>query len=489
MFERLAFPRTARMRSRKKERRSRSGRRSILEHLEDRRLLAFDPAAYGVVSAEWFAVPELDDTSIDASQMFQTAGPISPASLDAHVERGVEEAIRQEWIVRLTPEALVDISTPADVQSLLDAAASDSFDLRVERGLGLPGLIQVSTETDDVRAAEEFFAKSPKLAYFDENLSVQLDATTPDDPKFTDLWGLHNTGQTGGTADADIDAPEAWGVRTGSGNVVIGVIDTGVDYTHIDLATNMWVNPGEVPGDNLDNDGNGFADDVYGWDFINNDSDPFDDHAHGTHVSGTIAGVGDNDTGVVGVNWNAKIMALKFLGASGGGNIADAVAAQNYATMMKRDHGVNVVATSNSWGGGGFSQAMFDAIEASRDENMLFIAAAGNSSRNNDVIPHYPSNYNLDNVISVAATTHTDARASFSNFGASSVHLGAPGESILSTTPGNTYSTFNGTSMATPHVSGVAALAWDLAPAATYDVIRDAIFDGVDVISSMSTLR
>jgi hypothetical protein len=323
----------------------------------------------------------------------------------------------------------------------------------------------------------------PGFRYVEPNFKL-YPTQVPNDSRFGELWGLHNTGQTGGTPDADIDAPEAWDLATGNGSVVVGVIDTGVDYTHPDLAANMWTNPGETPGDGVDNDGNGFTDDVYGWDFFSDDPNPMDSDSHGTHVSGTIAGVGNNGSGVAGVNWNARIMAIRFLGP-GGGSTSDAIDAVNYATMM-RNRGVNVRVTSNSWGGGGFSQALADAIQASGEAGMLFIAASGNDNQNTDKSVHYPSSYDLPNLISVAATDDEDARASFSNYGVTSVDLGAPGVSTLSTTPNNSYGTKSGTSMATPHVSGVAALAFSVQPGASYQTVRDAIFGGADRISSMT---
>ena len=221
--------------------------------------------------------------------------------------------------------------------------------------------------------------------------------------------------------------------RPASANVLVGVIDTGVDYNHPDLAANIWTNPGEIAGNGIDDDGNGYIDDVHGYDFVNNDGDPMDDNGHGTHFSGTIGGVGNNGIGVAGVNWNVKIMALKFLDSGGSGSTANAVAGVQYATMM----GVDV--TSNSWGGGGFSQALYDAIDAAGAANIAFVAAAGNNGANNDTSPAYPAAYDLPNIISVAATDDNDELASFSNYGAASVDLGAPGVDILSTLPGNQY--------------------------------------------------
>ena len=295
-------------------------------------------------------------------------------------------------------------------------------------------------------------------------------AATPNDPDFSKLWGLHNTGQTGGTSNADIDAPEAWDTQTDGSSAVVGVIDTGVAYNHPDLAANMWVNPGEIPGNGLDDDWNGYVDDVHGADFINNDGDPMDDHSHGTHVAGTIAAVGNNGIGVAGVNWKARIMALKFLGAGGSGSTSDAVEAVLYASAM----GARV--TNNSWGGGGFSQALLDAIKTAELRGCLFVAAAGNSASDNDVYASYPSTYEADNIISVAATDHNDQIAYFSSYGARTVDLGAPGVAIYSTVPPfadpSGYDTFSGTSMATPHVAGAAALIFGTIPGLTIQQVK-----------------
>jgi subtilisin family serine protease len=316
---------------------------------------------------------------------------------------------------------------------------------------------------------------------------VQL---TPNDPNFTQLWGLHNTGQTGGTPDADIDAPEAWDITTGSSSVVVFVIDTGVDYNHPDLNANLWTNPGEIPGNGIDDDGNGYVDDVYGIDTYYNDTDPFDGDGHGTHVSGTIGAIGNNNVGVVGVNWSVKIGHCKFLSDFGSGTTAGAISCLQYILNLKQtgNPANDIIATNNSWGGGGFSQALYDAIKAHMNAGILFIAAAGNSSANNDTALFLPASYYLPNVISVAATTHTDAKAGFSNYGRRTVHVGAPGQGILSTTPGNTYSTFSGTSMATPHVTGLAALIKAQFPSFTWYQIRNRILATGDVTTGMQNV-
>ena len=322
------------------------------------------------------------------------------------------------------------------------------------------------------------YRNNPKIEYIEPNYVLTLNET-PDDPRFDQLWGMLNTGQTGGTAGADISATSAWDVFTGSDNVVIGIIDTGLDYNHPDIAANAWTNPGEIPGNGIDDDANGFVDDVHGWDFVNDDNDPMDDNGHGTHCGGTIGGVGDNGIGVAGVNWRVKMMGLKFLSSGGSGSTADAVEAIEYATMM----GVRL--TSNSWGGGGYSQAMYDAIADAQANGILFVAAAGNSSSNNDVSPHYPSNYDLDNVVSVAATDHNDALASFSSYGATTVDLAAPGVDIMSTFPGNNYGLLSGTSMATPHVSGALGLIFGRFPAIGGADAKSLLLNFVDPVAGL----
>ena len=343
-------------------------------------------------------------------------------------------------------------------------------------------------DLDTVDSAVNHLANLNGVKYAEPDYLVHT-SVTPNDNDYSELWGLHNTGQTGGTADADIDAPEAWDITTGSRNIIVAVIDTGVDYTHTDLAANMWKNPGETGTDSngndkasngIDDDGNGYVDDVFGYDFINNDSDPIDnDHYHGTHCAGTIGGVGNNESGVVGVNWQVKMMAIKFLGASGG-YTSDAIQSVEYATAM----GAHL--SSNSWGGGGYSQALKDAIDDAGSKGSLFIAAAGNSGRDADSSAHYPSSYTSANVVSVAATDHNDNLAGFSNYGLQSVDIGAPGVAVYSTSPDNSYRSLSGTSMATPHVSGVVALLLNEFPSETMYEIKNRLFSSGDSISSLS---
>ena len=284
------------------------------------------------------------------------------------------------------------------------------------------------------------------------------------DARYDMLWGLKNTGanepnRTGsgtsgspGVVGADVNAERAWELTKGSRDVVVAVIDTGIDYNHPDLVNQMWVNEGEIPGDGIDNDGNGYIDDVHGWNAALDTGNPMDGNDHGTHCAGTIGAEHNNGMGVAGVMSDVRMMGIKFLTDEGGGSLADAVEAIDYATKM------NVDIMSNSWGGGGYSQALYDSIHAAYEKGILFVAAAGNDGTNNDSRPQYPANYEVPNVISVASHTAQDTLSSFSCYGKRTVHVAAPGSNILSTTPGNKYQVFSGTSMATPHVSGALGL-------------------------------
>jgi len=329
--------------------------------------------------------------------------------------------------------------------------------------------------------AIERLLRNPHVDYAEADYIVQA-ARTPDDPGYASQWGLNNTGQTGGIPGADISAELAWNTTVGDHAVLVGVIDSGVDYTHPDLAANIWTNPGEIPGNGIDDDGNGFVDDVHGWDFYNDDNDPMDDFGHGTHVAGIIGAVGDNNLGVTGVAWNVSIVPLKFLGSSGSGPTSAAVRAIDYATRM----GVRIL--NNSWGNEDFSQTLAEAIAVAGASNVVFVAAAGNLSSNNDQTPFYPAGYNLPNVISVAAVDPFDQKASFSNFGPTSVHIAAPGKDILSTLPGREYGLDSGTSMAAPHVTGAVALIRSVAPDIPADQVRRRIMDSATHLPSLSGL-
>ncbi len=355
-----------------------------------------------------------------------------------------------EIIVKLEEAASQSDLTQLNQQT--DASVEEDLPQSDVSVVDLPRDLSVS---EAVRAYEN----SPDVEYAEPNFLLKPAA--PNDPSFNKMYALNNTGQTGGTADADIDAPEAWNTTTGIAGVVVAVIDEGVDINHPDLKNNTWTNPGEIAGNRIDDDKNGYVDDVHGYDFANDDASVYDPISgqgdeHGTHVAGTIAAVGNNGTGITGVSWRTRIMPLKFLGPDGG-YTSDAVEAINYAV----NKGVKI--SNNSWGGGGESQALQDAIANADARGHLFVAATGNGGSdgigdNNDRYPHYPSSYSNANIVAVAATGDRDTRASFSNFGATSVDLAAPGVNILSTLPANTYGSYSGTSMATPHVAGVAVL-------------------------------
>jgi subtilisin family serine protease len=357
--------------------------------------------------------------------------------------------VEDSVLVRFAP------GTPGAAKAAARAGVGGTADATFDL---VPGLERLRLRGASVDHAVTALRNNPNVLYAEPDYVVTAIAT-PNDPLYGQLWGM-----------AKINAPTAWDVSKGSPTAVVGDIDTGIDYTHPDLAANVWTNPGEVAGNGIDDDGNGYVDDIHGWDWVNNDNNPMDDHGHGTHTGGTIGARGNNGIGVAGVNWDVRVAGLKFLSAQGSGSTSNAIKALQYATAT----GMRV--TNNSWGGGGFSQSLYDAIAAAGGAGDLFVAAAGNNGTTNDLQPFYPASYNLDNLIAVAATTSTDGLASFSNYGATSVDLGAPGSGILSTLPGNTYASWSGTSMATPHVTGAAALLWALHPSWTYAQVRDRIF-------------
>ncbi|AWT36714.1 hypothetical protein GCM10008956_38110 [Deinococcus arenae] len=345
------------------------------------------------------------------------------------------------------------------------------------------------TDGQGVLAKAKQLQASGLVRFAEPNWTYQTQAL-PTDSYYTNgtLWGMKGNFGSG--------AETAWAAgHTGSDNVYVGIIDEGYQFDHPDLKGNAWLNPFD-PVDGKDNDGNGYIDDTRGWDFANNDNTVYDGgtrgslDAHGTHVAGTIGGTA-NDGGVVGVNHNVTFISGKFLGRRGG-NSADAIKAVNYFVDLKSRHGLNIVALNNSWGGGGFSQALLDAIVVAAKANILFIAAAGNSGTDNDATASYPSNYDTtagagyDSVIAVAAIDKAGALASFSQYGKTTVDIGAPGVAITSSVPYNTYSSYNGTSMATPHVTGGAALYASTHPGATAAQIRAAILGSATPTASLS---
>lgn len=321
----------------------------------------------------------------------------------------------------------------------------------------------------------------------------------PNDTYFTggQLWGHYSATSTPANQYGS-RAADAWNTGTSCSNVVVGIIDEGYMYSHPDLAANAFKNPGDSTFDGVDNDGNGYVDDVYGWDFDGGNNSVFDGAGddHGTHVAGTIGAVGNNGVGVAGMCWSVKLMSAKFLGSQGG-STANAILAVDYFTDLKLDQGLNIVATNNSWGGGGFSQGLLDAINRAAAADILFVAAAGNSGANNDTTASYPSNYNAPNVLAVAALTNTGALASYSQYGATTVDIGAPGSAIMSTVPTTSgrgkkativpgYASYSGTSMATPHVTGAAALYAQRHPGSSAVDIKNAIMTSATPTPSLS---
>lgn len=546
---------------------SRSQQPALFENLEPRLLLSGSdiiPDAPGDFTSEWFSVVAEQTATSPLLDYSASAQAI-------HVE-GTEYVpgyYPGQWIVQFTEQAASQMNGVADAAEYLD----ESINFSVLKGLGRRGLVLIETPGTPEEVAFDWLAADPDVAYFQLNYVASPNATHPNDEfyPFDGLWGLNNEGILYGpeTEDNDIDAPEAWDITTGSEDVVVAVIDSGVDWRHPEfhefdadndhllIDTNMWHNPGElavgmgIPGvlsdsvfpfkddaslddwyladadedtydpdifggstDRIDNEGNGFIDDMFGYDFGSGDWDPSpdtQDGGHGTHVAGTIGAIGNNVEGVVGVNWDVSIMALKVADDEGGLADSAIISAINYCTYMKTQHGVNVVASNNSWGRTIIpSQAYEDAIEGNRAAGILFVVAAGNEGTNNDAVPAYPTNYSLDfdNVISVAATDPWDMKCSFSNYGEESVHIGAPGEFITSTWPGEyyligdeipsiydpgdailgfepTYNTLQGTSMAAPHVTGAAALLASVVPSASYLDLKNAILTSVDRIEDL----
>jgi subtilisin family serine protease len=380
-------------------------------------------------------------------------------------------------------ELLVRFSSRTDLAAR--AEARRDADARLEDRLPLAGLELVRVEPGTSTAeAEQRLEREPGVLYAEPN-HYRGAARIPSDPYFGQLWGLHNTGQPVngaiGTPDADVDAPEAWEVATGEPAVAVAIVDSGMSRSHPDLVPNVWANAGETGGgrqsNRIDDDRNGYVDDSAGWDWVESDPDPSDLNGHGTHVAGTVAARGDNGTGVTGVAWRAGLMALRVLDEDGSGTVADAIAAYAYAG----GEGARVL--NASLGGPSFSRSEYDAIRSI--PGVLFVAAAGNDGRNNDVVPQYPCNFELPNVVCVAATGQRDGLAGFSNYGARTVDLAAPGSTILSTWPGG-YAYSSGTSMATPHVSGVAALAFTHRPGATAESVKGALLAGADVLPSLT---
>jgi subtilisin family serine protease len=433
--------------------------------------ILFTPGAVAIAIAASLVVvsctePEVENSSLSTSQTTNATARVNAeveyveGELLIQFTEGVSEAVKQKALDKVKGQSIEKILTKA----MQKAGRKEGVSLvKVNK--------KVMEAIADLQGTEGIAFAEPNFVYYHTAI--------PTDPYFTNgsLWGVYGAG-TSPANPYGSNAAAAWAAgKTGSASVYVGIIDEGIQLTHPDLSGQIWNNPND-PVDGADNDGNGLKDDANGWDFANNDASIYDGGSrgtlddHGTHVSGTIGGK-SNAQGVTGINWNVTIISAKFLGRKGG-TTANAIKAVDYLTSLK-NRGINVVASNNSWGGGGYSQALYDAISRANDAGIMFIAAAGNSGTNNDVTASYPANYNLPNVIAVAAIDKTGALASFSQYGATTVDIGAPGVDINSTTAFNTYSSYNGTSMATPHVTGAVALYVSTHPGATVAQIRNAL--------------
>ena len=391
------------------------------------------------------------------------------------------EAVPGEYLVKLKPHAaFAKMSTQA---------LSQSFQAYIKNQISDLNLVVIKKPVFETRKSViETLSQNPYVEYVEPNYIYTINKT-PNDPMLGQLWGIVNTGANDsggsvGTVGVDVDAVRAWDIQTGSKDVIVAVIDTGVSYNHPDLKDNMWVNEAEANGlPGVDDDNNGVIDDIHGANFVDATKptgNPMDDQGHGSHCSGTIAAKGNDGVGVVGVAWNARIMGVKFLSASGSGTLEGAVQAINYANKM----GAKIL--SNSWGGGGFTQSLKDVIEQSNANGALFVAAAGNDSNNNDSNPTYPATYDVPNILSVAAINNKGAVASFSNYGRNKVHVAAPGVNVLSITTSG-YQSWSGTSMAAPHVSGVAVLLASQEPNLTGVEMKDRIIATSKPFSTLKT--
>jgi subtilisin family serine protease len=391
---------------------------------------------------------------------------------------GVNEAIREEARLLIGAELIEDVTTPE-----MERQNYGTIEL-----LKLPAGVTV---TRGIALAQRHFA-----VRFAEPNWIYTHGATSNDPSYTGnlLWGMYGDATTPAN-QYGCQAGEAWAVNhTGSSTVYVGIIDEGAQWAHQDLSANFWTNPYD-PADGIDNNGNGLIDDIRGWDFAGNNNTTYDGTSddHGTHVAGTIGAKGGNGLGVAGVCWSIKMISAKFLGTTGG-TTANAIKSVDYFTDLKNRHGLNIVATNNSWGGGGYSQGLYDAIQRANNANILFCAAAGNGGAdgvgdNNDSVANYPSNYTNSNIIAVASITSTGGRSSFSNYGATTVDIGAPGSSIRSTLPnsqGTKYGSYSGTSMATPHVTGACALYAASNPGASAAQIKNAILSSAVPTASLS---
>lgn len=445
---------------------------------------------------------ELTQVASDLADISLFGSPLSPNALSLLSATGAEaealkgnigEHVPGEVIVRTKPGGFA-LQGQSDIAKDFGATILGEFDtnaqglFKSDEGQFLHLKLPAGVTTEEAMAA---LAKDERVAFAVPNNTYPLpdaidepggfgpeDAATPND-LHKDLYGLHNTGQTGGKVDSDIDAPEAWALHTGrnqaEGGPIIAIIDTGIDLNHPDLKDNLWTNPGEIPGDGIDNDGNGVIDDVHGYNAADDNGNNQDKQGHGTHVAGTIGAVGNNGIGVVGVNHKANLMSVKIFGDNGA-TAAGIIRGIQYASKM----GARVA--NNSWGGGPANEGIKEAFAQSPTLHML---SAGNNGEDNDPIARYPGDYDLPNFVRVAATDHNDNLASFSNYAKLTVELGAPGVKTLSTVPGGGYGVKSGTSMATPHVTGAAGLIASFYPDITNAELKQRLMEGVEQVPSL----
>jgi thermitase len=390
----------------------------------------------------------------------------------------LSDRVPDEIIVKLAPGVNVESENLVQLHSKVGAKARSPFRIlqnyqvvKLPAGMGY-------------EEARLVYEASPLVTHVEPNFLYKAFGQ-PEDPLFSTQWGLYNDGSQGGQAGADIGAIKAWDIARGDRRIVVAVIDTGVDYTHPDLTPNVWKNPGETGNgretDGIDNDGNGFIDDVYGWNFYSNTKDPKDDNGHGTHCAGVI-GAAHNSIGIRGVASDVSIMSIKFLGAGGNGTLEAGLLAVEYAVL----NGAQIL--SNSWGGDGYSQAFYDLIEIANRRGILFVAASGNDHSNNDTQPTYPAAYTNANMITVAANDRRDVPAVFTNWGMDTVHLSAPGVKIMSTVLRNEYRAYSGTSMACPHVAGALAVLKSDLPNFTHLQLKERILATVDKSVALTRL-
>ena len=417
---------------------------------------------------------------------WETSLTVSRTKLDPVTTATTVAPSESSGVVNAEAEVLVRFKPGVSIDQIKKIAAVNN-DLVDDKYEAIKGLVSIDDmdDADPEAVAREYASMVDLVEYAQPNFEIsieRLEAGAPNDPQFEEQWALNNLGPKSASRRADIDALLAWTKTHGSEDVVVAVLDTGVDYTHEDLVSNMWTRPDSIP--EYADEELGSFDDVHGFDAEMNDPDPMDDNGHGTHCAGIIGAEGDNGLGIAGINWKVQIMPLKFLGKGGFGTTKNAIEAINYAIDRKKK-GVNIRVINASWGSTQYSRALEDAIRAAGDNGILFVAAAGNSSTDNDRRAHYPSNYNLPNVISVAAMDRTDALASFSNYGAKTVHIAAPGRDIKSTWLNDSYREASGTSMATPQVSGVAALIISSEPNISVEKLRDRILKSADKLDSV----